>query len=126
MSLNNENIIDLLNYIISSDDLSLIYKKIFVKKIINKYVNDNNKDIIQNFLKINEDIYGYIYLSEEKKKIRYQKILQQKKQYYQENKEKIKEKGKQYYYKHKEEQKKEFEKIKEENTKLKEIINSIK
>jgi len=128
MSLSNENIIELLNYIISSDDLSLIYKKVFVKKIINKYMLDNNKDIIQNFIKNNEEIYNYIFLNDEKKKKQYQKALQQHKLYYQDNKEILKEKGRQYYQEHREQQlkqKKEYYQRKKQE-KQQEELNSKK
>lgn len=125
MSISNETINDVLNYIYTSD-LSIMYKKVILKKLINHYITEDNKKEIEELIK-DEDLYDYIFLNSEKKKQKYyEKSLIQKKQYYLINKDKIKEKNKLYYHEHKDDQKKELDKIKEENIKLKEIINSMK
>lgn len=136
MSSRNEFIIETLTFFLNSD-LSLLYKKVVLKKYINKYMNDDNKDNIMNIIKeYNQDIYDYIFLNEIEKIQKYYKntinkraqyyqdhkkeILEKRKQYYQENKEKENNKNKNNYRKRKEE----LNNLKEENEKLKNLLNN--
>ena len=106
MSLNDEFICDSINFLLNSN-LLLIYKKVVLKKYINHYINENNKDIIKDIIKNNNIvIYNYIFLdNEQKNKINYQKSIIQRKQYYQNHKEELCEKRKLKYQENKDKEK---------------------
>jgi len=103
MSIPNEYIYITINFLLNSD-LSIMYKKVVLKKYIDNYINDTNKDNIINILKNNNnDIYDYIFLNPKEKIKKYNKSREiKRKEYYENNKEKICEKGKLYYQEHKE------------------------
>ena len=122
MSSNDDNIFNTINFTLTSD-LSLIYKKVFLKKYIDTYLNDNNKEQIINMIKDNNnEIYNYIFLDKvEKNKIRNKKSIDTRKRYIENHKEELKEKRKQYYQEHREEQ---LNKCKENYRKKKEILKN--
>ena len=85
MSLDNDTIIHILNFVLDGD-MNIMYKKVFLKKYINNYLNDDNKDIIKNIIKEkNNEIYEYLFLSRTEKS-NYNKIVENKKKYYNEHK----------------------------------------
>ena len=121
MSSRNDFIIDVINFTLNSD-LSLMYKKVYLKKYVNYYLNDDNKDDIINIIKNNNnEIYEYIFIdNNDKNSNKYVKKLECKKKYNEAHKEELKEKRKQYYQKHREEK---LQKVKEYQLKKKEINN---
>jgi len=121
MSSRNDFIIEILNFTLNSD-LSLMYKKVYLKKFIKEYLNNDNKDILMNIIKnYNVEIYDYIFLERyDKSRQNYQQVLERQKKYNEEHKEELKEKRKQYYQKHREEK---LQKVKEYQLKKKEINN---
>lgn len=119
MTSRNEFIIETINFVLDGD-MTIMYKKVFLKKYINNYLNDNNKDIIKNIVKEkNNDIYEYLFLSRTEKSS-YNKKLEKQKIYNEEHKEQIKQFKKKYYQEHREEQ---INKSKENYKKKKELIN---
>ena len=122
MSSHNDFIIEILNFLLNSD-LTIMYKKVVIKKYINEYLNDNNKDELMNIIKNNnQEIYDYIFLERyDKKRQNYHQILERQKKYNEAHKEELKEKRKLYYQKHKEEK---LQKVKEYQLKKKEINNN--
>ena len=119
MSLPNESIIITLNFLLNSD-LTVLYKKVVIKKFIDEYINDEIKNDIKNIIKNNNiDIYNYVFSI--KKKCDPEKLSKNYKKYYENNKEILKEKRRQYYQKHKE---KEINRNKEYQLKKKELNNN--
>ena len=120
MSANNESIIDILKFTLNSD-LSIMYKKVYLKKYISQYMNNTNEEEFKNMIKENNnDIYEYLFLPKTEK-TNYKQQLEKQKIYIEENKEKIKEAKRKYYYKHREEQ---LNKCKENYRKKKEILKN--
>lgn len=121
----NEIIIFILN-----SNMSIMYKKVFLKNFIKEYLNDNNKnEIIELIKNNNEEIYEYLFLSytdklKKKSPDKFKKLSEIKKKYsetYNElHKEELKEKRKIYYQNHKEDK---LRKVKEYQLKKKEINN---
>ena len=111
MSSRNDFIIEILNFVLDGD-MSIMYQKVFLKKYVKQYINDNNKDEIINIIKEkNNDIYEYIFLSQyDKRKNNPDKLK------------KMNEINKKYYYNHKEEL---IEKSKENYKKKKEELNKL-
>lgn len=100
------NIIDVINFICNNENIYVMYKKIVLKEFINNYMNDDNKEEIQNIIKnYNIDIFNYIFLNKtEKNKITYQKSLSYRKEYYNKHRDKLNEQKRQYYQEHREEE----------------------
>ena len=62
MTSRNDTIIEILNFTLNSD-LTIMYKKVYLKKFIKEYLNDNNKDELMNIIKNNnKEIYDYLFL----------------------------------------------------------------
>lgn len=103
MSLTNENIIEIINFILDGN-MTITYQKVFLKNFINKYLNDNNKELVINTIKEkNNEIYEYLFTSLKDNTERNKKIIASRKNYYQKNKEILCEKKRIYYQEHKEE-----------------------
>lgn len=119
----NDTIIEILNFILDSE-LTLTYKKVFLKVYIQKYSTEENKEEIKNII-LNKDkgIYNYLFLSQydklKNKPEKLKSINEAKKKYYYKNKKEISDKRKQVYHENKE-----LINLKEENEKLKLLLKN--
>ena len=75
-----DTIIEILNFTLNSD-LTIMYKKVYLKKFIKEYLNDNNKDELMNIIKNNnKEIYDYLFLDRnDKNRYNHNKIVENKK-----------------------------------------------